>query len=83
MEKEAKIYVAGHRGLVGAAILRRLQEAGFKHLIYRQYQELDLRNQAAVAAFFAQERPERIISRFLAFCLSSGENFGYISITRG
>jgi GDP-L-fucose synthase len=74
MEKEAKIYVAGHRGLVGAAILRRLQEAGFKHLIYRQHQELDLRNQAAVAAFFAQERPEYV---FLAAAKVGGIRANY------
>jgi GDP-L-fucose synthase len=60
MEKHARIYVAGHLGLVGGAILRRLQGAGFRHLIYRTRRELDLRDQAAVAGFFARERPEYV-----------------------
>lgn len=58
MERDAKIYVAGHRGLVGSAILRRLQQAGHSQLLTRRHAELDLRNQAAVEAFFAAERPE-------------------------
>ncbi|MGA9756546.1 MAG: GDP-L-fucose synthase [Desulfobaccales bacterium] len=58
MDAKAKIYVAGHRGLVGAAILRRLQAAGFKNLVCRSAQELDLRDQAAVIDFFGRERPE-------------------------
>jgi GDP-L-fucose synthase len=57
MEREAKIYVAGHQGLAGAAILRRLQADGFQHLVVRTFQELDLRDQAAVTGFFARERP--------------------------
>jgi GDP-L-fucose synthase len=60
LAKTAKIYVAGHQGLVGSAILRRLQAAGFDHLLYRSLGELDLRQQAAVAEFFARERPEYI-----------------------
>lgn len=60
MEKDAKIYVAGHQGLVGGAIFRRVKAAGFGHLIYRSLEELDLRNQGAVADFFQQERPEYI-----------------------
>lgn len=60
MERNAKIYVAGHQGLVGSAILRRLQAAGCRNLIYRTLEELDLRQQAAVAEFFARERPEYI-----------------------
>jgi len=55
-----KIYVAGHRGMVGSAIIRRLQQAGFHNIITRTSQELDLRNQPAVAAFFAQEKPDHV-----------------------
>jgi GDP-L-fucose synthase len=60
MEKKAKIYVAGHQGLVGQAILRQLMVQGFQNLIYRSFSELDLRNQGAVNAFFKQERPEYV-----------------------
>ncbi len=60
MEKDAKIYVAGHQGLVGGAIFRRVKAAGFGNLIYRTLEELDLRNQGAVADFFHQERPEYV-----------------------
>lgn len=52
-----KIYVAGHRGMVGSAIERKLKAAGFTNLVNRTSAELDLRNQAAVRAFFAEERP--------------------------
>jgi len=55
-----KIYVAGHRGMVGSAIIRRLQQAGFHNIITHSSQELDLRNQQAVAAFFAQEKPDHV-----------------------
>jgi GDP-L-fucose synthase len=61
MEPDAKIYVAGHQGLVGGAIWRRLQGAGFGNLVGRSCQELDLRNQAAVATFFNLERPEYVV----------------------
>lgn len=60
MEQEAKIYVAGHLGLVGGAILRRLQKAGFQNLVLRSLEELDLREQSAVARFFAQEKPDYV-----------------------
>lgn len=60
MDKAAKIYVAGHRGLVGAAIWRRLEIAGFFNLIGRTSSELDLRNQQQVDDYFAAERPEYI-----------------------
>jgi GDP-L-fucose synthase len=60
METEAKIYVAGHRGLVGGAILRRLQQAGFSNLVHRSLGQMDLRDQAAVARFFRRERPEYV-----------------------
>ncbi|MBI4643704.1 MAG: GDP-L-fucose synthase [Deltaproteobacteria bacterium] len=58
MKKEAKIYVAGHMGLVGGAILRRLRSQGFTNLVFRTLEELDLRNQAATVNFFEKERPE-------------------------
>jgi GDP-L-fucose synthase len=58
MNKSARIYVAGHRGLVGSALVRRLQSEGFERLILRASADLDLRNQAAVAQFFASERPD-------------------------
>ncbi len=57
MEKDAKIYVAGHQGLVGSAIVRRLRAAGFTNLLLRTRMELDLTRQAEVEAFFAAERP--------------------------
>jgi GDP-L-fucose synthase len=60
MEADAKIYVAGHQGLVGGAIRRRLQAAGFGNLLCRTFQELDLRDQVAVAAFFDRERPDYV-----------------------
>ena len=56
--KEAKIYIAGHRGMVGSAIKRRLQKAGFTNFVERTSSELDLRNQAEVDAFFASEKPD-------------------------
>jgi GDP-L-fucose synthase len=61
MEPDAKIYVAGHRGLVGGAIWRRLQAAGFKNLVGRGFQDLDLRDQAAVTGFFGRERPKYVL----------------------
>ena len=60
MNKSEKIYVAGHRGLVGSAIVRRLREQGFDNLLLRTSAELDLREQAAVREFFASERPDYV-----------------------
>ena len=60
MNKEAKIYVAGHRGLVGSAILRQLKKEGFANVITRTHQELDLIRQADVEKFFAEEKPEYV-----------------------
>ncbi|CAM3392865.1 GDP-L-fucose synthase [Aquirufa ecclesiirivi] len=60
LEKEAKIYVAGHRGMVGSSILRHLLAQGYSNLILRTSAELDLRNQAAVDTFFAQEKPDYV-----------------------
>ncbi|RSK29820.1 GDP-L-fucose synthase family protein [Hymenobacter metallilatus] len=61
MEHNAKIYVAGHRGMVGSALLRRLKRAGYHNLVTRTSQELDLRDQAAVEDFFALENPEYVL----------------------
>ena len=60
MEKNAKIYVAGHKGLVGSAIMRSLTKFGYTNLIYKTRDELDLRDQQAVNAFFEAERPQYI-----------------------
>jgi GDP-L-fucose synthase len=60
MEKNSKIYVAGHRGMVGSAILRGLQNRGFQECIFRKSKELDLRNQEQVNRFFQKERPEYV-----------------------
>src|SRR6218665_107272 len=60
MEKNSKIYVAGHRGMVGSAIVRNLKEKGFTNIISRTSAELDLRNQQSVADFFATEKPEYV-----------------------
>lgn len=60
MEKNAKIYVAGHRGMVGSAIVRKLETLGYQNIVTRTSKELDLRNQAAVEQFFAEEKPEYV-----------------------
>jgi len=60
MNKNSKIYVAGHRGLVGSAIVRALQQRGFTNLLLRTHAELDLTEQAAVRTFMAEEKPEYI-----------------------
>ncbi|POA72566.1 NAD-dependent epimerase/dehydratase family protein, partial [Pseudomonas sp. DP16D-R1] len=58
MDKSAKIYIAGHAGMAGSAIQRRLSAAGFSNFVTRSHAELDLTQQAAVDAFFAAEKPE-------------------------
>ena len=60
MNRESKVYVAGHRGLVGSAIVRRLQEDGYKNILTRTRAELDLTDRRAVDEFFAAERPEYV-----------------------
>jgi GDP-L-fucose synthase len=60
MEKDAKIFVAGHRGLVGSAILNNLKKKGYTNFVLRTHEELDLCNQAAVTEFFDQEKPEYV-----------------------
>lgn len=60
MEKSARIYIAGHRGMVGSALMRKLEKEGFANIITRTSSELDLRDQAAVASFFETEKPEYV-----------------------
>jgi GDP-L-fucose synthase len=61
MQKDSKIFVAGHRGMVGSALVRRLTEAGYTNLVVRTSRELDLRDQIAVTKFFEQEKPEYVL----------------------
>ena len=61
MQKTSKIYIAGHRGLVGSAIVKNLQSKGYTNLVYRTHKELDLCNQADVSKFFEDEKPEYVI----------------------
>ncbi|WP_323787442.1 GDP-L-fucose synthase [Psychroserpens sp.] len=60
MQKESKIYVAGHRGLVGSALLENLQNKGYHNIVTRTHKELDLTNQQEVATFFQAEKPEYV-----------------------
>lgn len=60
MDFDAKIYIAGHRGMVGSAILRGLRKRGYENLIFRKSNELDLRNQESVNEFFRKERPDYV-----------------------
>jgi len=71
MEKDAKIYIAGHRGMVGSAIVRKLQQNGFTNLVFRTSSELDLTNQKAVEDFFTYEKPDYV---FLAAAKVGGIN---------
>jgi GDP-L-fucose synthase len=61
MQKNSKIYIAGHRGLVGSAIVKNLSAKGYTNLVTRTHQELDLLDQSAVASFFESEKPEYVI----------------------
>jgi len=72
MEKNSKIYVAGHNGLVGSAIVRKLKELGYTNLVLKTRKELDLRNQYAVDRFFDIERPEYV---FVAAAKVGGINY--------
>jgi GDP-L-fucose synthase len=69
MDKQEKIYVSGHRGMVGSAIVRKLKEQGFNNIIFRSSAELDLRNQQAVNSFFGSEKPDHV---FLAAAKAGG-----------
>ena len=60
MEKTAKIYVAGHRGLAGSALVRRLARSGYTNIVTRTHAELDLADAGATRAFFAAERPDHV-----------------------
>jgi len=60
MDKSSKIYIAGHNGMVGSAIKRKLEKEGYPNLILRSSKELDLRNQSAVATFFEEEKPDYV-----------------------
>jgi len=71
MQKNSKIYVAGHRGLAGSAIVRKLKKEGFENLLLKTSGELDLRNQEAVKDFFEKEKPEYV---FLAAAKVGGIN---------
>jgi GDP-L-fucose synthase len=71
MNPEAKIYVAGHRGMVGSALVRRLRQAGYTNILVRTHAELDLLDQAATHAFLARERPDFI---FIAAAIVGGIN---------
>ena len=66
MKKNSKIFVAGHRGLVGSAIVRNLEKKGYNNIICKTHKELDLTNQQAVRRFFEEEKPEYV---FLAWFL--------------
>ncbi len=72
MKATDKIYIAGHKGLVGSAIVRILEKKGFTNLVYKTSQELDLRNQAAVEFFFTQEKPKFVF-------LSAGKVGGIVA----
>jgi GDP-L-fucose synthase len=61
MDKESKIFVTGHRGMVGSALLRKFEAAGYRNIITRTHTELDLVSQAGVDAFFETERPEAVV----------------------
>ncbi len=69
INKNTKIYVAGHRGMVGSAIIRQLLAKGFTNIMTRSHAELDLCNQQAVSDFFQQERPEQV---YLAAAMVGG-----------
>ena len=75
MNKTSKIYIAGHRGLVGSAIVNNLTCKGYTNLIYRTHAELDLTNQQAVAEFFETEKPEYVI-------LAAAKVGGIVATTR-
>ncbi len=61
IQKDSKIYVAGHRGMVGSAIVRQLQGLGYNNIVTRTHAELDLTNQAQVLSFFEQEKPDAVV----------------------
>jgi GDP-L-fucose synthase len=74
MEKNSKIFVAGHRGLVGSAIVKKLKEEGYTNFVLRTKSELDLRDQPAVKKFFSEEKPDYV---FLAAAKVGGINWNW------
>lgn len=76
MQKNAKIYIAGHRGMVGSAIMRALQQEGYTNLIYKIHSELDLIDQKQVSAFFASEKPDYVfVAAAKVGGISANENY--------
>ncbi|WP_340106410.1 GDP-L-fucose synthase family protein [Rhodohalobacter sp. 8-1] len=61
MDKKSKIYIAGHRGMVGSAVVRKLEREGYQNLVYRKSSELDLKDQPAVKQFFEDEKPDFVV----------------------
>ncbi|MCE5332401.1 MAG: NAD-dependent epimerase/dehydratase family protein, partial [Bacteroidales bacterium] len=61
MDKNSKIYIAGHNGMVGSAIKRNLEAKGYKNIVSRSFDELDLLDERQVAGFFAEEKPEYVV----------------------
>ena len=61
MELTSKIYIAGHRGMAGSAVMRRLEASGYTNFLTRTHAELDLTDQAATRAFFESERPDTVV----------------------
>jgi GDP-L-fucose synthase len=80
MKKTDKIYIAGHNGMVGSAIVRALKQKGFTNLICRTSKELDLRNQAEVEDFFKEEKPQFFVRepddrfKYCSFCVQEPGN---------
>ena len=77
MQKTDKIYVAGHNGLVGSAIVRKLKKEGFTNIVTRSHKELDLTDQAMVQEFFEQEKPDFV---FMAAAKSRRTGKRWISL---
>ena len=71
MRKDGKIYVAGHRGLVGSALVRKLKAEGYENIVTRTHAELDLTRQADVERFFAQEKPDYVKLLLRTLCIST------------
>ena len=81
LNHEAKIYVAGHRGLVGAAVVRALRQQGYGTLVVSTHREVDLTEQAAVRGFFERERPQAVVMAAALYAwsvvLSTGTQFAH------
>ena len=68
MNKEAKIYIAGHRGMVGSALVRRLLSSGYENIVTAEFPGLDLLRQAEVEAFFQAEKPDVVVGAAAQVC---------------